>query len=190
LQFRFGGAGLFDFQVLGVRPYYQTDLRSDANIQGVSVLYEPYKAIPFHLGARAVVPGEPNLFAFYWRVMPEFNFFHVDNPGRTSYLPNRDYAYLGGTIQLRSVLFENMGPSWLNSRFYLNGSFTQFWDLAAKGKEVHDIEAEAGYIIAKDVPIEGLGRLTTSVSLLYNKGVSRLTNDERDLYRVQLNVRY
>ncbi|PXW57725.1 hypothetical protein [Methylobacterium sp. B4] len=189
IQIKFGDI-LPDFvQTLGLRPYYQTDFRGQASIYGFSTTYEPTKA-SINLGARAITPGEENIITGYFRIIPEFNYFTVDDPGRTAFIPNRNHSYLGGTLQIRTILFENMGPSWLASRFYLNGSVTYFWDALNHWRHFHDSEVEGGYIIAKDKPIEGLGRLTTSVSLIYNNGVSRLTNERRDQYKAQLNILY
>lgn len=175
----------------GVRPYYQTDFRGYAQIAGLSAVAEPYVSESLHLGGRPsrVIEG-PQYVAWYWRLLPEFNYFHVDDPGRTSFRRDTDYTFLGGTVQLRTLLFDGIGPSWLSSRFYANGSVTQFWDLSNSSRGLHDAQAEFGYIIAKGFPIETGIPLTATISAVYNNGVNRLTFVKRDEYKIQLNLQY
>lgn len=191
LQAAYSGGDYSSLLVAGLRPYFQTDFRGYAQIGGFSLTFEPYRMNELNLGGRAttLVTG-PQYVSWYWRILPELNYFHVSDQGQTAFRPNRDYALLGGTVQLRTLLFDGIGPAWLNGRFYFNGSLTQFWNVAARGKEFHDSQIEFGYIISKGQPIDPSIPLVTSISAVYNNGINRLTFAKRDEYKVQLNIQY
>lgn len=188
VQVSLPGLGFSDFQLLGFRPYYQSDFRGDANIYGFSLLHEAYKVVPLRLGGRPSDTGS-QFISWYWRALPELNYFHVNVPGRTNYIAGRDYTFLGGTLQFRSILFDQIGPGWLANRFYFNASVTKFWDLSNNGRSFHDSEIEFGYKLSQDTSMTGFP-LTTSISLLYSSGFSRLTYEKRDFYRAQLSLQY
>ena len=191
LQAAYSGGDYSSLLVGGLRPYFQTDFRGYAQIGGFSLTFEPYRMNELNLGGRAaaLVTG-PQYVSWYWRILPELNYFHVGDQGQTSFRPNRDYAFLGGTVQLRTLLFDGIGPGWLSSRFYFNGSVTQFWNIAARGKEFHDSQIEFGYLISKGQPIDPNIPLVASISAVYNNGTNRLTFVKRDEYKVQLNLQY
>lgn len=191
-QLKLPGAGLFDFQLLGLRPYYQTDFRGDGRIYGVSALYEPYNVNEkFNLGGR-IQNNKPALLAWYWRLMPEFNAIYVEEAGRTNFATDKTYAFAGGTVQFRSVFLENMEsvPPLIRDRFYFNASYSQFWNVADNGRPIHDAQLEVGYVLGKVANAPPGASLITSLSLVYNNGINRLTYDKREQYKVQLNVQY
>jgi hypothetical protein len=102
------------------------------------------------------------------------------------------------------VLFENLSsvPSFLCGRIYANGSLAQFWDVAAKGKSLSDLELEVGYILSPAVTESNRfctaagasaserSSAKTSLSVVYNNGTNRFTMQEREQYKVQLSFQY
>jgi hypothetical protein len=203
-QFEFAGGGLFSLQNFGLRPYVQTDLRGEGSIYGVNAAWEPYQTA-INLGGRYDV-GAPKLLGFLWRFVAEANIFRVDDPGLSAFNSNREYAFLGGTLQARAVLFENLSsvPSFLCGRIYVNGSLSQFWDVAAQGKSFRDLELETGYILSPEVTdsnrfctaagatpsASNTSRAKTSLSAIYNNGTNRFTMEKREQYKVQLSFQY
>lgn len=204
-QFEVYGGGILSLQNFGVRPFYQTDFRGEGSIYGAAFAWEPYQ-LDLNLGARRDV-AEPKVLGVTWRAVAEANVFRVDDPGLSAFGPRREYAFLGGTLQARTILFENYPdvPSFLCGRIYANGSLAQFWNVADRGKSFHDLELEAGYILSPDVtpsnrfcagdgaadaPRPETGRLKTSVSFVYNNGTNRFTMEKREQYKVQLSIQY
>jgi hypothetical protein len=201
-QFEFWRGGIFSTQNVGIRPYYQTDFRGFGDIAGVTALWEPYK-LDWHLGGRADIAA-PKFIGFYWRAVAEANIFHVGNAGLSNFEPDTTYSWLGGTLQLRSVFFENMPdvPSWLCGRVYGNASYERFWN-ASSSRDVEDFEAELGYILnsaptpSNRACVASPGefdpskyRGKSSLSFVYNKGTDRSTLEKRDQFKVQLSFQY
>jgi len=199
LQAEFAGGGLFSLQDFGLRPYWQTDFRGEGQIAGVQALWEPYKE-QWHLGGRFDVAA-PKLVGILWRVIGEFNGIHVDKPGLSDYAAHTNYAWLGGTLQVRAVLFENLAtvPEWLCGRIVLNGSTNYFWD-ARSGKTVNDNEARVGYKLApspssaqctaaaaarSDGP-----QLQPELSFVYNNGTDKITLEKREKYTISVSLQF
>jgi hypothetical protein len=199
-QAEFAAGGLFSLQNVGVKPYYQTDFRGLASITGVSALWEPYKE-NWNLGGRYDVAA-PKLLGILWRVIGEANFVHVETPGLSNFTAKNDYAFVGGTLQLRTILFENMssvGPL-LCGNIYATSSINYFGN-AAGGKPIHDFQAEVGYTLSsqatpsnrlcREAPVDAStipGK--TSISLAYSNGTDKSTLEKREKYLLQLNYQY
>lgn len=197
-QFEFWRGGLFSLQDLGIRPYVQTDFRGEGQIAGVQALWEPYKE-QWNLGARAASDIRvPKLVGVLWRVIGEFNSIYVDKPGLSDFTAGTAYAWLGGTLQVKAVLFENLTavPEWLCGRVVVNASTNYFWD-ARSGRSVNDNEASIGYNFAPSVsnvlcsagPKHG-PQLRPAVSFVYNNGTDKSTLEKREQYKVVLSVQF
>jgi hypothetical protein len=195
-QFEFWRGGLFSLQDVGIRPYAQTDFRGEGRIAGLQGLWEPYKE-QWNLGARFDM-RDPKLLGVLWRVIGEADSVYVDRPGLSDFSARTAYAWLGGTLQVRTVLFENMTsvPEWLCGRVFINGSTNYFWD-AHSGKSINDNEASIGYNFAPSSSniVCGAGakhgpQLRPSVSFVYNNGTDKSTLEKREQYKVVLGVQF
>jgi hypothetical protein len=180
------GGVIFDHQYFIVTPYYQTDFRGIAEIQGVRAAWEPVAA-DVHLGGYAGVPDP--YFAWYWQVRGEFDEKHVTAVGATG-LARGDYQWLGGTAQLHILLFpgrKDIDPFWeppvpaLVDHFYINASINSYWN-GPTGKSVSMFEAELGYNLTPD------GK--SSISARYNKGTDKDTLLAVQKYLITLNYKY
>jgi hypothetical protein len=195
-QFEFWRGGLFSLQDIGIRPYVQTDFRGEGQIAGVQALWEPYKE-QWNLGARYDMRF-PKLVGVLWRVIGEFDSVYVDKPGLTDFTAHTSYAWVGGTLQVKAVLFENLTtvPEWLCGRVVVNGSTNFFWD-ARSGKSINANEASIGYSFAPSVsnvlcstgPRHG-PQLNPSMSFVYNNGTDKSTLEKREQYKVVLSVQF
>ncbi len=193
-QFEFWRGGLFNLQDLGIRPYVQTDFRGEGQIAGLQAVWEPYKE-QWNLGARYDMRF-PKLIGVLWRVIGEVDSIYVDKPGLSDFAARTAYAWLGGTLQVRTVLFENMTsvPEWLCGRVFANGSANYFWD-ARSGRSVTDTEAQVGYSFAPSSSNVACAtgakhgpQLMPSVSFVYNNGTDKSTLERREQYKVVLSV--
>jgi hypothetical protein len=139
-----GPINLTSFSLL---PYYQTDFRGHASIEGIQALVEPYSH-KWHLGSE-VTTGDPELFDWYWRLIGEANPIWVANSGLTSFTSHTTYALLGGIGQLRGTLFANM-PSVgdaLCGRISVLGSFQPMWNVSNHAY-LNNIHTELDYELA------------------------------------------
>ena len=106
----FGGR-LFDHQYFILTPYYQTDFRGAAAIEGLMAAWKPVAA-DLHLGGYAKKPNE--YFDWFWQTRAEFDEKHVSTVGSTG-LTRGNYQWVGGTAQLHVRLFpdlKNIDPFW------------------------------------------------------------------------------
>lgn len=195
-QFEFWRGGLFSLQDLGIRPYVQTDFRGEGRIVGAQAIWEPYKE-QWNLGARYDM-RDPKLVGVLWRVIGELDSVYADKPGLSDFTARTAYAWLGGTLQVRTVLFENMTsvPEWLCGRVFINGSANYFWDARSR-KSINDNEASIGYNFAPSssnvacVTDTRIGaQLKPSVSFVYNNGTDKSTLERREQYKVVLGVQF
>lgn len=197
-QFEFWRGGLFSLQDVGIRPYTQTDFRGEGRIVGAQAIWEPYKE-RWNLGARYDMRS-PKLIGVLWQAIGELDSLYVDKPGLSDFTARTAYAWLGGTLQIRTVLFENMTsvPEWLCGRVFINGSTNYFRDVLS-GKSINDNEASIGYSFAPSASNIGCttGRpqppalqLKPSVSLVYNNGTDKSTLERREQYKVVLGVQF
>ena len=195
-QFEFWRGGLFSTQDISLRPYLQTDFRGEGRIAGLQGLWEPYKE-QWHLGARYDM-RDPKLVGVLWRVIGEFDSVYVDKPGLSDFTMRTAYAWLGGTVQVRAVLFENLNsvPEWLCGRVFVNGAVNYFWD-ANSGRSITDSEAAIGYSFASSSSnaqcstSPKLGQqLKPTISLVYNNGTQKSTLEKREQYKAVLSVQF
>jgi hypothetical protein len=177
---------LFDHQYLTLTPYYQTDFRGLADIQGVTAAWTPI--LPdIHLGGRIGVP-DPYV-DWFWQFQAAYDERHVTSPGVTG-LANRSYQWVGAVAQVHLMLFPDlsaMEPAWkapfpaLLSRFYINGVANYYHD-ADSGMNIHLFEAELGYNINTDG--------SSSISVKYDRGTDKDTLTRMQKYVVSLNYKF
>lgn len=105
LQAAISGGRYFDLQAITLRPYLQTDFRTQARAAGAALAWEPYR-IGWKLGA-SVGPARS---AFYWRAKLDADWLHVDDPGRTEFEAGADYLWVGGRAGV--VFFPAMPSGW------------------------------------------------------------------------------
>ena len=190
-----------------VGPYFQTDFRGSARIGGVSAQYEPLNGA-LHLGeTNDLSPTNPQLIAYFLRVLPEIDYNHVDNAGLTRLRSDTDNAFLGGTLQLRSILLPNndvLGTT-LCGRIYVNGT-AQYFNNVLTHHSLSNYIGEVGFYLNDGVskfnngcyPRDDKGRYplstdaatSSAVSFVYTDGTDKTTLLKQHQYRVQLNFRY
>ena len=104
---------LFDHQYFIATPYYQTDFRGVANIQGFTAAWEPV-APGARLGGYIGVP-DPYL-DWYWQFRAAADFKNVTTIGATG-LRRGEYDWVGATVQAHFLLFPgraNVEPDWVS----------------------------------------------------------------------------
>lgn len=170
--------GPFAITDVRVAPYYQTDFRGLASIQGIDALVEPYNLDWYLGGAYRNLLG--NIAFFYWRAIGEFDARNVDAAGLTNMLPRTDYAWLGGNIIAKATLFPNSEIPELANR--INLTFTAQWfDSVASPSTLHNFIAEIAY----NLDVAGM----SSVSFQYSNGTDKSTLVTANQYKLQLNVK-
>jgi hypothetical protein len=201
LQAEFAGGGLFSLQDVGLRPYWQTDFRGEGRIAGVQAMWEPYQE-RWNLGGRFDVAA-PKLVGFLWRFVGEVDALRVDKAGLSDYAAHTDYAWVGATLKLRAVLFENLPgvPEWLCGRVVLGGSSNYFID-ARSGKSINDNEARVDYDLTPSAsskrcvaataatPESKEPQLQPSVSFVYDNGIDKSTLEKREKYTISLGMKF
>ncbi|TPI54205.1 hypothetical protein FJ420_30625 [Mesorhizobium sp. B3-1-3] len=198
-QFEIEGGGVFKLQTLGISPYYQTDFRGEAQIYGVTALWEPYRP-GWSLGGTR--NNGQSLVSMYWRAIAEADVFRVAKAGETSYKDDTNTALLGGTISLNGVLFQNMPEvgAALCGRIGFNAQYQYFWD-AVSGNDLHNLHGEVDYNISgkknyatrlcPDSPASASGAVgTTAVALTYDDGTDKDTREKRKKLQLQLTYQY
>lgn len=105
LQAAISGGPYFDLQALTLRPYLQTDFRTQAKAAGAALAWEPYR-IDWKLGASLGAARS----AFFWRTKLDADWLQVDDPGRTELEANTDYLWVGGRAGL--VVFPALPTGW------------------------------------------------------------------------------
>jgi hypothetical protein len=181
----FGGP-IFDHQYLIVTPYYQTDFRGVANVQGFRSAWEPI--VPdWHLGGYIGVPSP--YVDWFWQFQAAADLKNVTNVGATG-LHKGQYDWVGTTVQAHFLLFPGRSatePGWVSpapaslvDRLYTNLTLNSFWE-TSMGLSAIWYEAEFGYNITTD------GK--SSVSLKYDGGKSKDTLIETKKYLLSLNFK-
>ena len=135
---------------LGASPYYQTDFLGGAAIGGFTFHARPTYE-PLHINFDA---SENAAIAYRLMLFGEVNAVHVSDPGLTNYKRNTDYAWTGGTAQLRLSFFNGTslaaltGSSALHSilqdRLYTNATVLYYAD-ANSSDVARKYEVEVGY---------------------------------------------
>ncbi|HZO44400.1 MAG TPA: hypothetical protein VFB68_00815 [Xanthobacteraceae bacterium] len=194
---------IFPSQDFALSPYVQTDFRGRARIAGINALWEPYNP-GAHLGGRDDTNAR-KWIGFYWRLQGEIDAFRVEEAGLTNFKSNTSYALVGGRVQGRAILFQNMpevGP--LCGRIFANATLESFWD-AESSTTISNRIAEVGYYLSSGVapywrfcepttnglaPVPTSSATSSSVSFIYSNGTDKSTFQRQEQYRVQLNYRY
>jgi hypothetical protein len=187
-------------------PYGQTDFRGRAGMAGFDALWEPeYVTNTIHLGGRGD-PFNPLPIDGYFRIIGETNVFRVADNGLTTYSPHTSYAFMGGTAELRGVLFENnpdVIPAFCGT-ISVVGTARYLWDAVSR-KPVTLYGAEIDYKLGgnsiysqickgqpaplPDAPKPPPGG-TTSVALTYTQGTDLLTFVRQNKYMASLKFSY
>jgi hypothetical protein len=186
LQVTIIGGPLFDHQYFTLTPYYQTDYRGVANVQGFTAFWDPI-APNINLGGRI---GVPDQYAdWFWQFRASYDERQVTNPGFTG-LAKTKYQWVGSVAQVHITLFPDrdaIEPGWLSpfpalvDRLFVDGMVTYYWD-ADSGRSIHLYEAEVGYNITTD------GK--SSISVKYDNGTDKDTLQAMQKYLVSLNYKY
>jgi hypothetical protein len=203
-EFAFHTSGFFlRNHSVDIAPYYQTDFRGRGRIEGIDAIWEPYN-LDLHLGGRYDEQA-PELIGFYWRLQAEADINHVYAAGLTNFLSNTDHAFLGGTVQARMILFQNMpeaGP--LCGRIYVSATGQAFSDVD-QGRGLSNYSAEIGYYLSSGVapywrycvprtgpeaPLPSASATSSAISFVYSNGTDKTTLVNQRQYKVQLGFRY
>ncbi len=197
-------AFIFRTQTIDIAPYYQTDFRGTARIEGLDAVWEPYN-LDILLGGRYDEQAR-RLIGFYWRLQGEADINRVETAGRTDFLSETDHAFLGGTLQARTIFFQNVpevGEA-LCGRIYSSGTAQYFADVET-GRTISNYTAEVGYYLSSGVapywrfcvprtngeaPVPSASATSSSISFVYNDGTDKTTMAYQRQYKVQLNFRY
>jgi hypothetical protein len=195
---------IFRTQTVDIAPYYQTDFRGMARIEGIDALWEPYN-LDILLGGRYDEQARRPV-GFYWRLQGEADVNRVETAGRTNFTSGTNHAFLGGTLQARAIFFQNMpevGEA-LCGRVYANGTAQRFTDAEA-GRSISNYTAEVGYYLSSGVapywrfcvpkakgeaPLPSASATSSSISLVYSYGTDKTTLVDQRQYKAQLNFRY
>jgi len=171
---------IFPRQVFTVAPYYQTDFRGIARVDGVSSYWDVYDP-NLHLGGYISTPLEPYL-GWFLQLRGETDIRQVSNPGLTS-LTKSEYAWTGGTARLNLFFFPlatNI-PEFLRNRFSFIATVGVFHD-AYSGQNIQKYTAALAYKITTDG--------SSSISLEYDKGTDKDTLTVLNQYLVKLTYAY
>jgi hypothetical protein len=186
LQFTLTGAPLFDQQYLTLTPYYQTDFRGVASVEGFAAFWDPI-APDVHLGGRI---GAPDQFVdWFWQFRAAYDARRITNPGFTG-LSNKSYDWVGAIAQVHIIPFPDLMPyepgvespfAAIAGRVFINGVVNYYWD-ANKSGSIHLYEVEFGYNMTAD------GK--SSISVKYDNGTDESTLQAMKKYVVSLNYKY
>jgi hypothetical protein len=109
-----------------VSPYHQTDLRDQADINGVLLAWEAV-APSLYMDYGPVTP----YLSFFWQLRAEAEFVNVNNPGLTG-LVKGDHDWFGETVRANLGLFpanpEIPWPETIVGRISLIGTAQNFYD--------------------------------------------------------------
>ena len=201
-DFHLCNTAAFQQEDWNIMPYGQTDFRGKAGIAGFDALWEPlYVTDKIHLGGRADLIN-PLPIDGYFRIIGEANVFHVGDNGLTNFLPNRNYAFLGGTAEVRAVLFENNDkvPPALCGTISFIGTARYLWDAVSRkpinlyGAEIdYKLGGSNPYAVAcqKTGPVDAsLNGGSTSFALSYNQGTDSVTFVKQNKYTASLKFSY
>jgi hypothetical protein len=180
-------------------PYFQTDFRGKASIAGFDSLWEPTD-VNYLLGGRTDVSAPKEIAGYYFRLFGEANVFHVGEAGLTNFVSHKDYALLGGTGEVRAVLFENNPnvPAPLCGRIALIGTGRYLWNEVSQ-KPIYLYGAEVDYNLFgqnastagcvgsyEQVASGGAG----SIAFSYNSGTDPTTLVNQRVYKVTFKLSY
>jgi hypothetical protein len=126
LQLAISTTSFFTDHYFYISPYYQTDYRSMARIDGINFAYEPVASGLF-LDAGPVTP----YIGFFWQFRGVLDVVNVANSGLTNLTPG-GHEWIGAEARPNLALFPLNSaiawPDWLGGRFSLIGTFEYYWD--------------------------------------------------------------
>ena len=186
LQLAILGGPFINSQYVTATPYYQTDFRGEANVQGFKATWDPIEP-RIGLGGSA---GIPNPYVdWFWQLRGEYDHKHVSTVGLTGLTPS-SYNWIGGNVQAHFTLFpsfaktepsrEALFPDIAN-RIFINLMANYYRDTNS-GRDINMYEAEVGYNLSDD------GK--SSISFKHNSGVDKDTLQLLKKYVVGLNFKY
>jgi hypothetical protein len=174
---------LFPLQALTATPYYQTDLRGEAQAYGFSASWQPYN-LDWRLGGNYFRFSRP--FDFFYQVKLEADGLRVNNPGLTSLTADTDYLWIGGTATLRASLFNGLlgwdRLTWVTSYTYFDDTNSSRDSSKNSSQNIHLFTTNLAYNFTES------GK--TSISVEYQNGTNRDTLEKLNQYLVTLNVKY
>jgi hypothetical protein len=184
-----------NLQYFYISPYYQTDFRGLANIQGVDLAWEPI--IPqIALGGNLNNP----LLGFFWNFRGEVEFTEVYERGLTN-LARGAHEWVGGTTRANFQLFPIYPGSdwdWIAGRITLIGTAENYYD-ARNATWANYYSAVLQYKLGeckKPDPLKP-GELNlckiqgqSSISFEYDWGTEKDTNVYTKQYLIKLGFAY
>lgn len=176
-QFEFAG-GLFDTQAFTLTPYYQSDFRGIARIEGFNAHWDPV-LLSAHLGGSR---SHSDILDWFWQTRLETDIRKVENAGLTN-LATGNYAWVGTTNRLNLFFFpsDRYVPWFLADRLSLTVTGQAYTD-ANSHRSIYRITPEIAYKLSDDG--------STSVSLQYDRGTDRDTLTTVNQYVAKLNYKY
>ena len=169
---------LFLRQTFTWAPYYQTDYRNIARVNGMNFYWDP---VDTRVNLGGYFFGTGTNLDWFWEIRGEADVREVATPGLTN-LANRDYAWGGVTAAIHFFLFPNADvPDFFRNRFVLNGTAKYFHDFRSN-MDVHLYEAELQYKIAPDG--------SSAISFDYKKGTDKDTLVYFNQYMISLTYAY
>jgi hypothetical protein len=171
---------IFPRQVFTLAPFYQTDFRGIAQIDGVSAYWDVYDA-NLHLGGYVSTPLEPNL-GWFVQLRGEADALKVTVPGLTN-LVKSNYEWVGGTARLNMFFFPlaTNVPVFLQNRVSFIATVDAFHDMNS-GQNITKYTAALAYKITPDG--------ASSISLEYDKGTDKDTLNVLNQYLLKLTYAY
>ena len=177
IQIEAAYTGLFDRQYFSASPYYQTDFRGLARVEGLTLAWEPVQHLIF-LGQ-----GRPinDFIGGFWQLRAEADITQVNDPGLTKLILGR-HDWVGATARANVYFFpiavEHVWPSWLLNRISFFGT-AQFFRDTNTGRNASYYTAALQYQLSSN----------TSVSFEYDNGTNKDTLVNTNQYLVKLNYK-
>jgi len=178
-------------------PFYQTDFRGAAQIEGIDLFLEPVNP-QLYLGVAA--PNEQ--FSFLWQFKAETELTQVSNPGYTAFTSNGGHALVGEQVRANLALFPfNSGKddpfnNWIAGHISFIGTQQYYFDFATKQSAPY-YSAQLQYKFGACKVAKGALPGTpcavggsSSLSFEYDWGINKDTLVKADQFKVTLNYAY
>jgi hypothetical protein len=169
--------GMFDRQYFSASPYYQTDFRDQARVEGLTLAWEPVQHLIL-LGQ-----GRPlnDFIGGFWQLRAEADITQVDSVGLTKLALGR-HDWVGATARANVFFFpigvDHPWAPWLLNRISFVGT-AQFFRDTDIGRNVRYYTAALQYQLSSN----------TSISFEYDTGTSKDTLVSATQYLVKLNYK-
>jgi hypothetical protein len=192
-------AGYLQDQYFYLSPFFQTDFRGLAQIDGVDVSWQPV-SLPLHLG---VAPTD-EFYTLLWQFKAETELTRVENPGYTDFLTRGNHALVGEVTRVNLALFPLNSPvqlgdwfnNWIAGRLALIGTQQYYWDTATKQNAPY-YSATLQYKLGackrdSKTPVDEACAISgsSSISLEYDWGRDKDTYVNTNQLKVTLNYSY